>query len=151
MREIKAFPLLEDIRPKDRQRENIHFIQFVLVFPLTNGSIPKIYPVHDPPLTNEWLMWQQKQMRLHEADEQTSRDMFRRKLKTLNRNMLILFVYPLFGIFHPHEVFILAVFLISELDCAKEYPRPPRKPVLYFHSPANAPRCRSPRGRQPMH
>jgi hypothetical protein len=59
-------------------------------------------------LTTAFLMWQEEQMRLHEAGEQTSWDMYRRKLKALNRNKLIVFVGLFFGIFPSHEVFFLA-------------------------------------------
>lgn len=59
-------------------------------------------------LTTSFLMWQQEQARLHEAGEQTSWNMYRRKLKALNRNKLIVFVGTLFGIFLSHEVFMLA-------------------------------------------
>ncbi len=52
-------------------------------------------------------MWQEEQARLHEAGEQTSWNMYRRKLKTLNRNKLIVFVDSSFGIFFSHEVFML--------------------------------------------
>lgn len=55
--EIQVFPLLKGISPEDRQRENIPFIQFVLVFLMkTIGSIPKMEPVHDLLLTVELLM-----------------------------------------------------------------------------------------------
>lgn len=59
-------------------------------------------------LTTAFLMWQEEQERLHQAGEQTSWNMYRRKLKALNRNKLIVFVGPLFGIFFSHEVFMLA-------------------------------------------
>jgi hypothetical protein len=59
-------------------------------------------------LTTAFLIWQEEQMRLHMAGEQTSWDMYRRKLKSLNRNKLIAFVGLWFGIFYSHEVFILA-------------------------------------------
>ena len=59
-------------------------------------------------LTTAFLMWQQEQARLHEAGEQTTWNMYRRKLKTLNRNKLIVFVGLYFGIFLSHEVFMLA-------------------------------------------
>ena len=59
-------------------------------------------------LTTAFLMWQQEQARLHEAGEQTSWEMYRRKLKALNRNKLIVFVDLFFGIFFSHEVFMLA-------------------------------------------
>ena len=58
-------------------------------------------------LTTAFLMWQEEQMRLHEAGEQTSWDMYRRKLKALNRNKLIVFVGLFFGIFPSHEVLFL--------------------------------------------
>ena len=54
------------------------------------------------------LMWQEEQARLHEAGKQTSGNMYRRKLKALNRNKLIVFVGTVFGIFFSHEVFMLA-------------------------------------------
>jgi len=59
-------------------------------------------------LTTAFLMWQEEQVRLHEAGEQTSWNMYRRKLKALNRNKLIVFVGAVFGIFFSHEVFMLA-------------------------------------------
>jgi hypothetical protein len=59
-------------------------------------------------LTTAFLMWQQEQSRLHEADEQTTWNMYRQKLKTINRNKLIVFVDSSFGIFFSHEVFMLA-------------------------------------------
>ena len=59
-------------------------------------------------LSTAFLMWQQEQARLHEAGEQTSWEMYRRKLKALNRNKLIVFVDLFFGIFFSHEVFMLA-------------------------------------------
>ena len=40
--------------------------------------------------------------------KQTTWQMYRRKLKVLNRNKLIVFVGLHFGIFPSHEVFILA-------------------------------------------
>jgi hypothetical protein len=59
-------------------------------------------------LTTAFLMWQQEQVRLHEAGEETTWNMYRRKLKALNRNKLIVFAGLHFGIFFSHEVFILA-------------------------------------------
>ena len=59
-------------------------------------------------LSTAFLMWQQEQARLHEAGEQTSWDRYRRNLKALNRNKLIVFVDLFFGIFFSHEVFMLA-------------------------------------------
>jgi hypothetical protein len=59
-------------------------------------------------LSTAFLMWQEEQTRLHQAGEQTTWSMYRRKLKALNRNKLIVFVGPCFGIFSSHEVFMLA-------------------------------------------
>ena len=59
-------------------------------------------------LSTAFLMWQEEQTRLHQAGEQTTWNMYRRKLKALNRNKLIVFVGPCFGIFSSHEVFMLA-------------------------------------------
>ena len=59
-------------------------------------------------LTTTFLMWQQEQARLHEAGEQTTWNMYRRKPKAINRNKLMVFVGPSFGIFFSHEVFMLA-------------------------------------------
>lgn len=59
-------------------------------------------------LTTAFLMWQEEQARLHEAGERTSWNMYRRKLKALNRNKLIVFIDTVFGIFLSHEVFMLA-------------------------------------------
>ena len=59
-------------------------------------------------LSTAFRMWQQEQARRHQAGEQTSWNMYRRKLKALNRNKLIVFIGNSFGIFFSHEVFILA-------------------------------------------
>jgi len=59
-------------------------------------------------LSTAFRMWQEQQARLHEAGEQTSWSMYRRKLKTLNRNKLIVFIGNHIGIFFSHEVFMLA-------------------------------------------
>ena len=59
-------------------------------------------------LTTAFLMWQEEQARLHEAGEQTTWNMYRRKLKAFNRNKLIVFADLAFGIFLSHEVFMLA-------------------------------------------
>lgn len=59
-------------------------------------------------LSTAFLMWQQEQARRHQAGEQTSWNMYRRKLKAFNRNKLIVFIGNSFGIFFSHEVFILA-------------------------------------------
>ncbi len=59
-------------------------------------------------LSTAFLMWQQEQARRHQAGEQTSGNMYRRKLKAFNRNKLIVFIGNSFGIFFSHEVFMLA-------------------------------------------
>jgi hypothetical protein len=58
-------------------------------------------------LTKAFLMWQEEQSRLEALGEQTSWQMYRRKLKMLNRNKLIVFVGSYFGIFLSHEVIML--------------------------------------------
>ncbi len=58
-------------------------------------------------LTKAFLMWQQEQARLHELGKETSWEMYRRRLKMLNRNKLIVFVGAYFGIFLSHEVIML--------------------------------------------
>ena len=58
-------------------------------------------------LTKAFLMWQEEQARLHELGKETSWEMYRRKLKMLNRNKLIVFVGAYFGIFLSHEVIML--------------------------------------------
>ena len=58
-------------------------------------------------LTKAFLMWQEEQARLHELGKETSWEMYRRKLKMLNRNKLIVFVGTYFGIFLSHEVIML--------------------------------------------
>jgi len=59
-------------------------------------------------LTTAFLMWQEQQARLHALGKETTWEMYRRKLKVLNRNKLIVFVGNLFGIFLSHEVMMLA-------------------------------------------
>jgi Transposase DDE domain len=58
-------------------------------------------------LTSAFLMWQEEQARLHELGKETTWEMYRRKLKMLNRNKLIVFVGSYFGIFLSHEVIML--------------------------------------------
>jgi len=58
-------------------------------------------------LTKAFLMWQQEQARLDALGKETSWEMYRRKLKMLNRNKLIVFVEAYFGIFLSHEVIML--------------------------------------------
>ena len=52
--------------------------------------------------------WQEQQLQLEALGKQTTWQMYRRKLKVLNRNKLIVFVGQHFGIFPSHEVFMLA-------------------------------------------
>jgi hypothetical protein len=58
-------------------------------------------------LTKAFLMWQEEQAHLNELGKETSWEMYRRKLKMLNRNKLIVFVGAYFGIFLSHEVIML--------------------------------------------
>lgn len=69
-------------------------------------------------LSTAFLLWQQQQSQLHQAGEQTSWYMYRRKLKAFNRNKLIVFVDNYFGIFASHEVFMLAG--VPVLDVQKD-------------------------------
>jgi len=59
-------------------------------------------------LTTAFLKWQEEQLQLEALGEQSTWQMYRRKLKVLNRNKLIVFVGQHFGIFPSHEVFMLA-------------------------------------------
>ena len=57
LREIDVFPLLEELDPETQKRENIPFLQFVLVYLMrVVGSIPKMEPVWELLLTDELLM-----------------------------------------------------------------------------------------------
>jgi hypothetical protein len=58
-------------------------------------------------LTKAFLMWQEEQARLDALGQETTWEMYRRKLKMLNRNKLIVFVEAYFGIFLSHEVIML--------------------------------------------
>jgi hypothetical protein len=58
-------------------------------------------------LSKAFLMWQEEQARLDALGKETSWEMYRRKLKMLNRNKLIVFVETFFGIFLSHEVIML--------------------------------------------
>jgi hypothetical protein len=55
-------------------------------------------------LTKTFLMRQEKQPRLDGLGKETSWEMYRRKLKMVNRNKLIVFVEAYFRIFLSHEV-----------------------------------------------
>jgi len=69
-------------------------------------------------LTTAFLKWQEAQLQLEAMGKQTTWQMYRRKLKVLNRNKLIVFVGQHFGIFPSHEVFMLANVPVH--DIAKE-------------------------------
>src|SRR4030066_1105085 len=57
LREIDVFSLLEELDPETQKRENIPFLQFVLVYLMrVIGSIPKMEPVWELLLTDELLM-----------------------------------------------------------------------------------------------
>jgi hypothetical protein len=59
-------------------------------------------------LTTAFLKWQQDQLKLEAMGKPSTWQMYRRKLKVLNRNKLIVFADDYFGIFPSHEVFMLA-------------------------------------------
>lgn len=59
-------------------------------------------------LTTAFLKWQEAQLQLEALGKQSTWQMYRRKLKVLNRNKLIVFVGQHFGIFPSHEIFMLA-------------------------------------------
>lgn len=69
-------------------------------------------------LTTAFLKWQEEQLQLEALGKQSTWQMYRRKLKVLNRNKLIVFVDQHFGIFPSHEVFMLAN--VPVYDIAKE-------------------------------
>jgi hypothetical protein len=69
-------------------------------------------------LTTAFLKWQEEQLQLEALGKHSTWQMYRRKLKVLNRNKLIVFVDPHFGIFPSHEVFMLANVPVH--DIAKE-------------------------------
>ncbi len=91
-RETKQDWHLED--PPKKTREGV-FVQVYLVMAMKA-------------LTQAFLMWQEEQQRLHALGKETSWEMYRRRLKMLNRNKLIVFVETNFGIFLSHEVIMLA-------------------------------------------
>jgi hypothetical protein len=69
-------------------------------------------------LTTAFLKWQEEQLQLEALGKHSTWQMYRRKLKVLNRNNLIVFVDQHFGIFPSHEVFMLANVPVH--DIAKE-------------------------------
>jgi hypothetical protein len=66
--------------------------------------------------TSAFLIWQQEQMRLHELGEETTWNMYRRRLKMLNRNKLIVFARLHYGIYLSHEVFMLAGVPVTDIE-----------------------------------
>ncbi len=90
-RETKQNWYLED--PPKKNREGV-FVQVYMVMAMKA-------------LTKAFLMWQEEQARLDALGKETSWEMYRRKLKMLNRNKLIVFVQAFFGIFLSHEVIML--------------------------------------------
>jgi len=69
-------------------------------------------------LTTAFLKWQEEQLQLQALGQYSTWQMYRRKLKVLNRNKLIVFIDNYFGIFPSHEVFMLANVPVH--DIAKE-------------------------------
>ncbi len=59
-------------------------------------------------LITAFLKWQEDQLKLEVRGKQSTWQIYRRKLKVLNRNKLIVFVGNHFGTFPSHEVFMLA-------------------------------------------
>ena len=59
-------------------------------------------------LTTAFLKWQEDQLKLEAPGKPSTWQTYRRKLKVLNRNKLIVFAKKYFGIFASHEVFMLA-------------------------------------------
>lgn len=90
-REVKQDWHLED--PPKKTREGV-FVQVYMVMAMKA-------------LTKAFLMWQEEQSRLGALGEETTWEMYRRKLKIFNRNKLIVFVEAYFGIFLSHEVIML--------------------------------------------
>lgn len=90
-RETKQNWYLED--PPKKTREGV-FVQVYMVMAMKA-------------LTKAFLMWQEEQARLDALGQETTWEMYRRKLKMLNRNKLIVFVEAYFGIFLSHEVIML--------------------------------------------
>ena len=58
-------------------------------------------------LTTAFLLWQEDQFQLQALKQPSSWENYRRKLKMLNRNKLIVFIGAFFGIFLSHEVIML--------------------------------------------
>lgn len=90
-REAKQNWYLED--PPKKTREGV-FVQVYMVMAMKA-------------LTKAFLMWQEEQARLDALGQETTWEIYRRKLKMLNRNKLIVFIASYFGIFLSHEVIML--------------------------------------------
>ncbi len=69
-------------------------------------------------LTTAFLKWQQDQLKLEALGKPSTWQMYRRRLKVINRNKLIVFADDYFGIFPSHEVFMPAN--VSVRDTEKE-------------------------------
>lgn len=69
-------------------------------------------------LTTAFLKWQQDQLKLEALGKSSTWQMYRRRLKVINRNKLIVFADDYFGIFPSHEVFMPAN--VSVRDTEKE-------------------------------
>ena len=69
-------------------------------------------------LTTAFLKWQEEQSNEEARGKETTWLMYRRKLKVLNQNKLIVFIGKHYGIFPSHEVFMLAD--VPVFDIAKE-------------------------------
>jgi len=67
-------------------------------------------------LTSAFLKWQEEQLQLEALGKYSTWQMYRRKLKVLNRNKLIVFVDRHFGIFPSHEVFMLANVPVHDIE-----------------------------------
>ena len=67
-------------------------------------------------LTTAFLTWQEEQVQLEVLGKKSTWQMYRRKLKVLNRNKLIVFAGGHFGIFPSHEVFMLANIPVRDME-----------------------------------
>jgi len=67
-------------------------------------------------LTTAFLTWQEEQLQLEALGKKSTWQMYRRKLKVVNRNKLIVFAGRHFGIFPSHEVFMLADVPVRDME-----------------------------------
>ena len=143
LQEIKVFPHLEQLDPQKQRRKNVPFVAFdryddrSLMENKLFREVKQNWHFEHPAkktkegvyiqtymtmgmkaLTTAFLRWQEEQLQLEALGKQTTWQMYRRKLKVLNRNKLIVFVDQHFGIFPSHEVFMLANVPVH--DIAKE-------------------------------